>query len=661
MSIVAQCPCGKRFAAKPELAGKQVNCPFCGQAFVVPSQRAGQKPASPAMHDPLGPATLPGYSTPSPQMPPPMPQGPAPAYAQTPQQAAGGVDRQKLIKIGAIVAVLAVVVVAGLFLVRWLMTMSGGGAGNILAYLPEDAQIVTHIRVADTLASPSYQQSAQQLGVAAQTSRFKSAVGLEPSDIESVTTGMKSPFSINMSRGIDISMAERNNVVSVTRTKVPYDKAQLLARAGNPAEVALDGATYYRGPGGIALAFPDEKTILLGTEEAVKKVLAAGPNSRPKADFSMIDPQDHVTYAMSGDTIGATDSDAMRGSMLWGMAGGIEGFSQSVRFDNEVLSRTTYLCDSSSTASEIKNAYDQALGQFGSMFSGSGGGLFGGQFGRAQGEMQKMMESLKMEVSVSGRRLIITQKGDMAGFAAAGLPMAAFGNLFPTLPSNPIPTNNRSATTPQPPAGSGPAGNSAEKPTVDLQKQMLDALVAGLKSGDDAQMKSAASRLKIVKVDENRRQEVAAALEPVLKMSDDYAPTNAAEALARWGGQENVRALLGLLSSDNTRLRWACIHALASIGGDDAVIALAERLTHVQDRNRATEALKKVKGIETRGELAIAALLRHDDLAVRKAACDVLSNVGTSRCLTFLRALEDDPSIQREVKRAITLIEARSR
>jgi dienelactone hydrolase/DNA-directed RNA polymerase subunit RPC12/RpoP len=38
MSIVVACRCGQKFAAQPHLAGKQVACPVCGQALLVPRQ-----------------------------------------------------------------------------------------------------------------------------------------------------------------------------------------------------------------------------------------------------------------------------------------------------------------------------------------------------------------------------------------------------------------------------------------------------------------------------------------------------------------------------------------------------------------------------------------------------------------------------------------------
>lgn len=73
MSIVASCRCGKRFAAEPRLAGKQVQCPACGQVLRVP---AAQGPAqetplpSPGADPNLYP---PGYAPPA-----------APSEAQAP-------------------------------------------------------------------------------------------------------------------------------------------------------------------------------------------------------------------------------------------------------------------------------------------------------------------------------------------------------------------------------------------------------------------------------------------------------------------------------------------------------------------------------------------------------------------------------------------------
>ena len=46
LSLIASCRCGAKFQAPPNLAGKQVACPTCGQALVVPAATARPAPAA---------------------------------------------------------------------------------------------------------------------------------------------------------------------------------------------------------------------------------------------------------------------------------------------------------------------------------------------------------------------------------------------------------------------------------------------------------------------------------------------------------------------------------------------------------------------------------------------------------------------------------------
>jgi hypothetical protein len=84
MSVQFACgQCGKQLAAKPELAGKRVKCPQCGQAVQVPG---GAPAAAPAGQAPGGmPAGIPGAMAPGQMMPSQMMPG-----AMTPGQMAPG-------------------------------------------------------------------------------------------------------------------------------------------------------------------------------------------------------------------------------------------------------------------------------------------------------------------------------------------------------------------------------------------------------------------------------------------------------------------------------------------------------------------------------------------------------------------------------------------
>src|SRR5437879_4956590 len=47
MPIPVTCACGKRFAAKDELAGKRLKCPACGGAIAIPQPPAATKAPAP--------------------------------------------------------------------------------------------------------------------------------------------------------------------------------------------------------------------------------------------------------------------------------------------------------------------------------------------------------------------------------------------------------------------------------------------------------------------------------------------------------------------------------------------------------------------------------------------------------------------------------------
>jgi len=53
VSLIAACRCGARFQAPPHLAGRQVACPTCGQALVVPAAAAAPAQAPAATSGPI--------------------------------------------------------------------------------------------------------------------------------------------------------------------------------------------------------------------------------------------------------------------------------------------------------------------------------------------------------------------------------------------------------------------------------------------------------------------------------------------------------------------------------------------------------------------------------------------------------------------------------
>lgn len=68
MRIPHVCPCGRRYQVKPELAGRVVKCPACGQRSRVPDSAADDPPAEDAgfgSDDPWGTPASPGAASPA--------------------------------------------------------------------------------------------------------------------------------------------------------------------------------------------------------------------------------------------------------------------------------------------------------------------------------------------------------------------------------------------------------------------------------------------------------------------------------------------------------------------------------------------------------------------------------------------------------------------
>lgn len=103
MSILANCPCGARFAARDDLAGQVVRCPSCGRAFQVsPSNATRTAPTAPWAPTSYGggPHSYQGWQA-----------GPA---AQRPQ-----VRTAVWVAVGAAVVAVVALMIVGLVVVAW--------------------------------------------------------------------------------------------------------------------------------------------------------------------------------------------------------------------------------------------------------------------------------------------------------------------------------------------------------------------------------------------------------------------------------------------------------------------------------------------------------------------------------------------------------------
>jgi hypothetical protein len=159
--------------------------------------------------------------------------------------------------------------------------------------------------------------------------------------------------------------------------------------------------------------------------------------------------------------------------------------------------------------------------------------------------------------------------------------------------------------------------------------------LADLKSPEPFRRRAALARLKAAPPVDDRRAEVAGAVEPVLRDPDPGCRSDAAKTLGFWGGKENTPALVKTLQDSTVWVRWAALDALAELRDPAAAEAVAARLP--EERAKAGAALR---AMGPGAEPAVLKYLGHSDVFVRAEACKVLEEIGGSEeCKAALLAL----------------------
>jgi hypothetical protein len=175
------------------------------------------------------------------------------------------------------------------------------------------------------------------------------------------------------------------------------------------------------------------------------------------------------------------------------------------------------------------------------------------------------------------------------------------------------------------------AGSAAASP--------LNRALAGLKSSDADVLESALEQLAEIKPIRARRTEVLQALLRPLGGTDVRAKTLAIEALGVWGTRGHVPALVELLDNRDARLRCAAIRALGQLKDPAAIAPIARRLDDHFDRH---DAVKALVALGPAAEEAVLPALANQESDVRRAACEILEEIGSADSVAALKAAQAD-------------------
>ncbi len=202
---------------------------------------------------------------------------------------------------------------------------------------------------------------------------------------------------------------------------------------------------------------------------------------------------------------------------------------------------------------------------------------------------------------------------------------------------------------------------SKSKPTTPMPTSAdpMEQALEDLRSDDKAKRRAAAEKLASISPS-GPRDETTKALLDALTKKDHFTQMAAAKALAVWGDAAIVPQLVSSMKAESdTFVRHEIITTLGKLGGREAIEALVGGIDKQSDRRDIASALK---GLGADAETAVIARLKDSDKDMRKAACDVLAEIGTKRCLSALKiaAKDSENSVRFRAEAAIKKVEGRN-
>jgi S1-C subfamily serine protease/HEAT repeat protein len=154
-----------------------------------------------------------------------------------------------------------------------------------------------------------------------------------------------------------------------------------------------------------------------------------------------------------------------------------------------------------------------------------------------------------------------------------------------------------------------------------------------------------------------RREDVAKALEPLLKDGDGGKRRAAVKALGFWGGKEDVPLVIPMLNDADVFTRGEVFEALARFKDPRCAEAVAEHLVPLGERGNAAKVLRAVGPA---AEKAVLKYLTHEDGFVRMEACNILKDIGTKQSVPELeKKVPEGGLVGPAAQRALDAIAAR--
>lgn len=253
-----------------------------------------------------------------------------------------------------------------------------GGSGGIAGYLPDDVDVVVHVRVGDMISSPLAAPLMDDPKVKEVIDKGAKSTGLQPTDIESVTIGAagalskvgSSPFGPQaMGAGAPVQ-----RIVGVVKTKAPINLEQIkTSLAVQAASQNHNGQDYFTAaPGGTSFGYfrPNETTLVFAPESDIKTVIDSKGAAPAKSRLRYLDLSQHVILAFcpKDNSVFRTQMgmismriDPKTGAKTQSTDDIVSGMSVGLKLTSDVIARHDTRYNSSSTAKNSIASHQQEL------------------------------------------------------------------------------------------------------------------------------------------------------------------------------------------------------------------------------------------------------------------------------------------------------------
>lgn len=284
----------------------------------------------------------------------------------------GGWQKPTLIAGGSILG-LALLIGLG-FLGAGLVSGFGGGDADF-SYLPPDTEVVVSIQVAELLESDMVQELLEDPAAKTAIEELKKQIGMgadeDLSEIQSIIVGVANlPQQKPGGFGGGMPDIGSGDVIAVVRKKSAWNKKVIQSQA---KESTHNSTKYYVFKTGDAAGyFSDDKTLVLGTEDSLKKAIERGKGDAKQSQFDFVDFGQHIVIAgvlkdksalqQAGNMLGAPGMPTSAKQLVDAMQK-IEGGSLGISIDSGVDIQVQGSFSDSGAAGDLKSAIDDLMSE----------------------------------------------------------------------------------------------------------------------------------------------------------------------------------------------------------------------------------------------------------------------------------------------------------